>query len=309
MRTLVATKNMEKTEWLKWRTMGIGGSDASVIAGVNPYRSVFQLWKEKTGQVEPEEKDSEFTHFGSLLEPVIKREFTRRTGLKVRNRYAILQSEEYPFMLADLDGIIYEDHKLCIFEAKTASAYKKEVWEQGVPREYLYQIQHYMAVTGAEKTYIAALVGGNHFLYHEVRRDEAMIRDIIQLEKDFWENHVLTGKEPQADGSKATADYLEDTYGTSNGKVVELPEESLALFEQYDSISQQLAQLKEEKEAVTNQMKHYLKENEKGVIGDRQVTWKSVTSTGFDRKRLEQEQNEVYEKYCTKIQYRKLSVA
>lgn len=37
-------------EWLKWRTMGIGGSDASVIAGVNPYRSVFQLWKEKTEQ-------------------------------------------------------------------------------------------------------------------------------------------------------------------------------------------------------------------------------------------------------------------
>ena len=44
MRTLVATKNMEKTEWLKWRTMGIGGSDASVIAGVNPYRPGFQLW-------------------------------------------------------------------------------------------------------------------------------------------------------------------------------------------------------------------------------------------------------------------------
>ena len=88
-----------------------------------------------------------------------------------------------------------------------------------------------------------------------------------------------------------------------------LPAESLALFAQYDSISQQLAQLKEEKEAVTNQMKHYLKENEKGVVGDRQVTWKSVTSTGFDRKRLEQEQKEVYEKYCTKIRYRKLSVA
>ena len=225
MRTLIATRNMEKTEWLKWRTMGIGGSDVSVIAGVNPYRSVFQLWKEKTGQEEPEEKDSEYTHFGSLLEPVIKKEFTRRTGLKIRNRYAILQSEEYPFMLADLDGIIYENHKMCIFEAKTASAYKKEIWEQGVPLEYLYQIQHYMAVTGAEKTYIAALVGGNHFLYHEVCRDEAMIQDIVQMEKDFWENHVLTGKEPQADGSKATAEYLEEAYGTSNGKIVELPKD------------------------------------------------------------------------------------
>ena len=309
MRKLVSTRDMEKKEWLKWRTMGIGGSDASVIAGVNPYRSVFQLWKEKTGQEEPEEKGSEYTHFGSLLEPVIKREFTRRTGLKVRNRYAILQSEEYPFMLADLDGIIYENHKMCIFEAKTASAYKKEIWEQGVPLEYLYQIQHYMAVTGAEKTYIAALVGGNHFLYHEVCRDEAMIQDIVQMEKDFWENHVLTGKEPQADGSKATAEYLEEAYGTSNGKIVELPKESLALFEQYDLISAQLTQLKEAKEEVTNKMKNYLKENEKGVIGDRQVTWKSVTSTAFDRKRLEQERQEIYQEYCTEKQYRRLSVA
>lgn len=309
MRKLVSTRNMDKKEWLKWRTMGIGGSDASVIAGVNPYRSVFQLWKEKTGQEEPEEKDSEYTHFGSLLEPVIKREFTRRTGLKVRNRYAILQSEEYPFMLADLDGIIYEDHKMCIFEAKTASAYKKEIWEQGVPLEYLYQIQHYMAVTGAEKTYIAALVGGNHFLYHEVSRDEAMIQDIIQMEKDFWENHVLTGKEPQADGSKATAEYLDESFGTSNGKIVELPKESLALFEEYDHISAQLAQLKEAKETVTNKMKNYLKENEKGVVGDRQVTWKSVTSTAFDRKRLEQERKEIYQEYCMERQYRRLSVA
>ena len=55
MRKLVSTVNMEKREWLKWRRMGIGGSDASVIAGVNPFRSVFQLWKEKTGQAEPEE--------------------------------------------------------------------------------------------------------------------------------------------------------------------------------------------------------------------------------------------------------------
>ena len=127
MRKLVSTVNMEKSEWLKWRRMGIGGSDASVIAGVNPFRSVFQLWKEKTGQAEPEETETEYTHFGSILEPVIKREFTRRTGLRIRNRYAILQSEDYPFMLADLDGVVNENGKRCIFEAKTASAYKAEL--------------------------------------------------------------------------------------------------------------------------------------------------------------------------------------
>lgn len=309
MRKLVSTLHMEREEWLRWRNMGIGGSDASVIAGVNPYRSVLQLWKEKTGQTEPEEKNTEITHFGNVLEPVIKKEFTRRTGLKIRNRYAILQSEEHPFMLADLDGIVYEDKKLCVFEAKTASAYKKEIWEKGVPLEYLYQVQHYMAVTGAEKTYIAALVGGNHFIHHEVPRDEAMIAAIIEMEKNFWENHVLKGIEPNIDGSPATAEYLDASYGDSNGKSIALPEETLPLFERYDRLEAQLQELKREKEAVTNQMKNYLKENEKGTVGDRQVTWKNVTATAFDKKRLEKEKNDIYQEYCTKNHYRRLLVA
>ena len=45
----------------------------------------------------------------------------------------------------------------------------------------MYQIQHYMAVTEAKKTYIAALVGGNSFIYHEVYRDENMIQEIVKI--------------------------------------------------------------------------------------------------------------------------------
>ena len=58
----------------------------------------------------------------------------------------LLQSEEYPFMFADLDGVINENGEMAIFEAKTASAYKQEVWEDGVPAPYTLQVQHYMAV-------------------------------------------------------------------------------------------------------------------------------------------------------------------
>ena len=57
MKVLVKTADLSRADWLKWRTKGIGGSDASVIAGINPYKSVYQLWKEKTGQIEPEEED------------------------------------------------------------------------------------------------------------------------------------------------------------------------------------------------------------------------------------------------------------
>ena len=309
MRILVKTAGMGREEWLRWRTKGIGGSDVSVIAGVNPFRSIFQLWLEKTGQVEPEETENDNTHFGNVLEPVVKREFSKRTGLKVRAKRALLQSEEYPFMLADLDGVIYENGKMNLFEAKTASAYKQEIWEKGIPEEYVLQVQHYMAVTGAEKTYLAALVGGNRFYWKVVRRDEQKIAEIIALEKAFWEENVLAGKEPVPDGSGATTDFLNEKYASSNGNTILLPEEALGLCRRYEELSGQLNELQDKKDAVSNQLKNFLKNNESGVIGEYRVTWKQVTSMTFDKKRLEKENHALYEEYLTKKQYRRLTVA
>ena len=261
MRILVKTAGMGREEWLRWRTKGIGGSDVSVIAGVNPFRSIFQLWLEKTGQVEPEETENDNTHFGNVLEPVVKREFSKRTGLKVRAKRALLQSEEY------------------------------------------------MAVTGAEKTYLAALVGGNRFYWKVVRRDEQKIAEIIALEKAFWEENVLAGREPVPDGSGATTDFLNEKYASSNGNTILLPEEALGLCRRYEELSGQLNELQDKKDAVSNQLKNFLKNNESGVIGEYRVTWKQVTSTTFDKKRLEKENRALYEEYLTKRQYRRLTVA
>ena len=207
-RIYVKTKELSRQQWLQYRTRGIGGSDVSVIAGINPFKSIYELWLEKTHQVQPQESSSEYTHFGTLLEPIVRKEFSARTGLKVRQKHMILQSLEYPFMFADLDGAINENGEQVIFEAKTASAYKKDVWDNGVPLPYVLQVQHYMCVTGAKKTYIAALVGGNQFYCRTVERNENMIQQIITMEKAFWENNVVENQEPIPDGSAATTQYL-----------------------------------------------------------------------------------------------------
>ena len=57
MKVVVKTNNLSREEWLKYRTKGIGGSDVSIIAGINPFKSAHQLWLEKTGQIEPEQTD------------------------------------------------------------------------------------------------------------------------------------------------------------------------------------------------------------------------------------------------------------
>lgn len=309
MKVVVKTNDLSRQEWLKYRTKGIGGSDVSIIAGINPFKSVHQLWLEKTGQIEPEEGSSEYTHFGTLLEPIVRKEFTERTGIKVRQKHMLLQSEEYPFMFADLDGVINEDGGLCIFEAKTASAYKQEVWEEGTPAPYILQVQHYMAVTGAKKTYIAALVGGNHFFWHEIERDEEMIGKIIAMEKYFWETHVLGGVEPVPDGSEATTNYFNAKFSHSNGETIELPDEVLPICDEYEKISQQLKELETAKNAVGNRLKSYLKEAEVGTVGDRKITWKSISKSTVDTKRLKSEQPDIYTSYLTQSQYRRLSVA
>lgn len=309
MKVVVKTKNLSREEWLNYRTKGIGGSDVSIIAGINHFKSAHQLWLEKTGQIEPEQTDSEFTHFGTLLEPIVRKEFTARTGIKVRQKNMLLQSSEYPFMFADLDGVINDNGEKAIFEAKTASAYKKEVWEEGVPAEYMLQIQHYMAVTGANKTYIAALVGGNHFYHYEVTRDDVMISKIIAMEKYFWETYVIGGVEPIPDGSDATTAYFNDRYALSNGKMIALPDEVLPICNEYEKLSRQLKELETAKNAVGNQIKSFMKEYEVGTVGNRKITWKSISKSTVDTKRLKTEKPEIYNEYLAHSQYRRLSVA
>lgn len=310
MRVVVKTNNLDREEWLQYRTQGIGGSDVSALAGINPFKSAHQLWLEKTGQMEAEETDSEYAHFGTLLEPIVRKEFTERTGIKVRQKHMLLQSEEYPFMLADLDGVIREaDGEMAVFEAKTASAYKQDVWEDGVPAPYILQVQHYMAVTGAKRTYVAALVGGNHFFHHVVERDEELIGKIITMEKYFWETYVIGGMEPMPDGSEATTDYFNRRFAKSDGTTVHLPDEVLPVCAEYERLSEELKKLETAKAAAANQLKFYLKEAETGIVGDKTVTWKQVSRSGVDTKRLKAEEPEIYKNFLTQSSYRRLMVA
>ena len=110
---LVSAKDMSKKDWLRWRVKGIGGSDASVVCGQNRYKSPVELWMEKTGQIEPKVA-GEAAYWGTTLEPLVRAEFVQRTGLPIKHEHAILQHSEYPFMLANLDGIVADPIKYLV---------------------------------------------------------------------------------------------------------------------------------------------------------------------------------------------------
>lgn len=305
---LASTENMPHDEWLDWRKKGIGGSDASVVCGINKYKSPIELWMEKTNQF-PYQEAGEAAYWGTRLEFLVKEEFTMRTGIKVNPVNQLLQSEAHPFMLANLDGeCIHPNYGKCVFEAKTASAYKSGEWSDDIPDMYILQVQHYMAVTGYKGAYIAVLIGGNTFSWKFVERDEEVISMLIQLEADFW-NHVQSNVPPPLDGLEASAKFLSERFPNSLPQSqVELPNEAAILIQQYDVASEQLERITEQKLEAENLLKQMLGEHEAGTVGNRVVTWKSVIQERLDSKTLKVEHPKLYQKYTNKTSYRRFSV-
>jgi putative phage-type endonuclease len=306
---MVSTKNLTRNEWLDFRKVGIGGSDVAVICGINKYKSPLQLWMEKIGQVDPEEA-GEAAYWGTLMEPIIRTEFSNRTRLKVDIINSILRHPENKFMLANVDGIVLgENGKKSIFEAKTASAYKAEQWEDDkIPEEYILQIQHYMAVTGLNSTYMAALIGGNKFIYKLIERDDELIEMIIQLEYNFWDC-VVNNMPPAVDGSESCCNLMTRLYPSAENKnIIILPDKALTLIEQYNAAKDQEKMFSEMKEEAANKLKITLGENESGMINDISVSWKNVESERIDTKKLKSEVPEIYDYYVAKTTSRRFTI-
>ena len=305
---LASTENMPYEDWLEYRKHGIGGSDASVVCGISRYKSPVELWMEKTDQLPPQEA-GEAAYWGTQLEALVRTEFTKRTGIEVKQIKQLLQSTEYPFMLANLDGVCdVPDVGPCIFEAKTASAYKAGEWEDTIPNEYQLQVQHYMAVTGYAGAYIAVLIGGNTFRWKFVERDEELISMLVELESAFW-NHVKDGTPPLLDGSAASAKFLSERFPNSVPKSqITLPDAAVDLLAQYDEACEKLDAITEQKQRAENLLKEMMGENEVGTSGDRVITWKSVSQERLDSKTLKAEHPALCKKYTNKTSYRRFTV-
>ena len=305
---ITSTDSLSYDEWLDYRKRGIGGSDAAVVCGISRYKSPVELWMDKTGQL-PYQEAGEAAYWGTQLEALVRAEFTKRTGIEVQLVKQLLQSDEHPFMLANLDGVCdHPDYGRCIFEAKTASAYKAGEWEDGIPDEYMLQIQHYMAVTGYRAAYIAVLIGGNTFKWKLIERDEELISMLISFEEVFW-RHVQNMTPPPLDGSDASARFLAERFPNSVPRSqVTLPASADEILLKYDNACEQLDAATEQKQEAENKLKQMLGENEVGTSGNRIVTWKSVSQERLDSRTLKAEHPTLYSKYTNKTSYRRFSV-
>ena len=299
---------MDKLEWLKERQKGIGGSDVGAIMGVNKWKSAFEIYLDKTEEITEEKESSEAAHFGTILEDIVAKEFTLRTGKKVRKDNRHLVHKNYPFMVANIDRRIVGEN--AILECKTANSFCAKEWEADeIPASYLLQCQHYLSVTGASKAYIAVLIGGQKFIYKEIERDEELIKIIIDAEKDFWLNHVEKKIAPAIDGSFGACRYLSEKYKVGDKSLkVDLRSEFEEKINEYKNIKLQSKELDERAKAIENSLKNELGNAESGSISKFLVLWKSVKSNRVDSKKLKTDYPEIYKAVCKQSVSRRFEI-
>lgn len=275
----ISTKAMPHEEWLEHRRRSIGGSDAAAIIGLNPYASAYSVWADKRELIPPKE-DSEAMRLGRDLEDYVAKRFCEVTGKRVRRENSIIINPHFPFAHANVDRILIgEDAGL---ECKTTSSLNLKKFKNGeYPATYYCQVMHYLAVTGAERWYLAVLILGREFKWFCIERDEEEIAALMRSEAEFWEL-VQKGTPPAADGEKSTSEAISTIYAEGG------EEGNLALFayendlQQYMALGEQIKELKKLQDGCANKVKAYLGDTERGESNGFIVNWGSAQRSTFD---------------------------
>lgn len=306
MKRLVDTTKISHEDWLNYRKMGITGTDAGSICGLNPYKSAMQVFIDKTSDV-TESSDNEAMRQGRDLEEYVARRFCEATGKKVRRINAICISEEHPFMLADFDRLIVGER--AGLECKTVSAYSSDKWKNGaIPLHYQLQVQHYLAVSGFDTWYIAALILGREFIIHKIERDEELIENLVTIEKRFWEQNILAGFMPDPDGSDDCSKMIAEMYFKSDReKTIQLLGCNDLLYRRQE-LDELIKKLDKEKAEIEQKIKLEMQDAAYATTDDFRVSWTSFDQTRLDSKKLKEEQPEIYEKYSKTSSSRRFTV-
>lgn len=255
---VITSSNREN--WLTARRTGIGGSDVASVLGLNPWRTPYDLWMDKTGQV-PHGEENAAMHFGTILEQVVADEFVLRTGKKVRRDNQMHRTGKDNFQIANLDRVVVGED--AILECKTANAFRADDWgesqedeiianqvvtEHKIPLYYETQIQWYMGVCQKSKAYLAVLIGGQDFRIYCIAFNQTIYASLVEKCQAFWFENVVANVAPKP----INIEDVKKLYAKDNGEMLEASNEIATAIGEYKTKASQVKSLKKELDSLQN---------------------------------------------------------
>lgn len=194
------------TQWLSWRTDGIGASDSPIILGYSNYSTRKKLLVEKVKKI-VNKSSNPVANLGHVAEKVQREIFASKffghPFEKVEISCPVVEHPVEKWLRASIDGMFVSKEKTIIWEHKMTGRKKFDLIKNGnCPDDFYVQTQHQMYVTGKGSVVIqCTLFDPKTFkasykdtCYVKVDRDPVFIKDIWYPEvKKFW-NEVLDGR-------------------------------------------------------------------------------------------------------------------
>ena len=294
-------------DWHTLREKRIGGSDIGAILGVNKYKSIIDVYIDKTEGISFEGNES--TYWGHIHESTIMKEFGKRHKefIVYQAPYSVIDD----FLIANLDGVLKdkENGEYGVLEIKTTNAFNYKDWDGDVVPQYYYaQVQHYLMLTGYKFAYIAVLIGGNHYKDFKIERNEEDIELIRNKASEFYNENILKLIPPMPDGSDAYMNHLKKkAMEIENNEVRELPEfEEIAI--RIKELARQKKLIEDEDKLLREKILHKMIEEKtlKAVAGKYKFNISERKTPDIEK--MTKENFEVMEKYNELAnKYRKVS--
>lgn len=173
---------MSRQTWLEWRRHGIGASDAPIIMGVSPWKTIDQLWEEKLTAIDVQIENDNM-RYGKEREEMARQMFERMTG------HVMFPDRKYmhptmPWLRATLDGIDIDEKIMVEIKNPNKKDHLLAINKQ-VPEKYYPQCQHQMLVKELDRMFYFSCHGDDGQIV-EVLRDELYIERMLERERLFW---------------------------------------------------------------------------------------------------------------------------
>ena len=204
MSTNLQTDTTSSPPTRKGRRHFIGGSDARIIMGANQ-DALFRLWREKRGEVEPEDLSANLAvQLGVVTESLNRTWYERNTGRTITDIQRWVRHPVNRWMAATLDGKIHETD--AVFEAKFMLPWSFS--EEAAAEKHMAQLQHNMWVTNAKSAALSIITGGGKWVEITIPGDALYQHFLITAERKFW-RCVELGERPRPFGIEPPSPRIE----------------------------------------------------------------------------------------------------
>ena len=185
---------MTSKPW-KERRYFIGGSDARIIMG-DDEPALRRLWKEKRGEIEPEDLSGNLVvQLGLATEDLNRRWYQTNTGQVITDIQKQVRHPALRWMAATLDG--RNEATGAVFEAKFMLPWSFS--EEAAAEKYMPQLQHNMWVVAARSAVLSVITGGGKWVEITTHADPLYQHLIVTAERKFW-RCVENGEPPRLFG-------------------------------------------------------------------------------------------------------------